>query len=84
MFLLYSKIDSKCLSINISSLNITGRVKKCYKSFRGFRVFVFRYRVKNENAEWAENFLQHVYRKCHFPISEQRSYKAALVYMPAS
>ena len=30
------------------------------KSFRGLRVFVFRYRVKNENAELAESFLYHV------------------------
>ena len=26
------------------------------KSFRGFGVFVFKYRVKNENAEFAESF----------------------------
>ena len=33
---------------------------KFYNTFRGFRVFVFRHRVKNENAELADNFLQHV------------------------
>ena len=34
--------------------------QKFYNTFRGFRVFIFRYRVKNENAELAESFLQHV------------------------
>ena len=31
-----------------------------------------------------ENFLQHVYRKLHFPKSKKRSYKAASGHMPAS
>ena len=39
-----------------------------------FRVFGFRCRVKNENAKLAENFLQHVYRKLHFPGFERRSH----------
>ena len=34
--------------------------QKFYKTFRGFRVFVLRYRVKNENAELVESVLQHV------------------------
>ena len=63
MFLLYINIDSKCLKINISLVSITGRVGKFYRNFCGFRVFVFGYSVKNENAELAANFLQHVYRK---------------------
>ena len=29
-----------------------------YKTFRTFRVFVFRYKVKNKNAELAESLLQ--------------------------
>ena len=57
---------------------------KFYRSFRGFRLFVFRYRIKNENAELAENYLQHVYRKLHFPNSYQMSSKAALVHMSSS
>ena len=31
-----------------------------YKTFRGFRVFIFRYRVKTANAELAEIFLHYV------------------------
>ena len=58
--LLYINIDSKYLSINIKLGNITGRegsVGKIYGSFRRLRVFVFSYRVNNENAELVENFL---------------------------
>ena len=34
---------------------------KIYKTFRGFCVFVFRYRAKNKNAELAESFRNMLY-----------------------
>ena len=37
-----------------------------YKTFRGFRVFVFRYRAKNEDAEFVENFQNMPYPNLDF------------------
>ena len=58
--------------------------KKNVISLSADSTFSFSCRVKNENAELMENFLQHVYRKLHFPKSKKRSYKAASGHMPAS
>ena len=38
-----------------------------YRTFRGFRVFVFRYRVKSENAEMAKSFLYHILSQVTLP-----------------
>ena len=54
------------------------------KLFTDSAFSIFGIASKTKNAELAENFLQHVYRKLHFPNSKQRSSKAALAHMPAS
>ena len=38
--------------------------EKFYKNFGGFHVFVFRYRLKNENAELAEGLLKFLTYTC--------------------
>ena len=45
------------------------------KTFRGFRVFVFTYRAKNENAELAESFQNMPYRNLDFINVKQRASK---------
>ena len=45
------------------------------KIFRGFHVFVFTYRAKNENVELAENFRNMWYRNLDFLNVNQRASK---------
>ena len=45
------------------------------KTFHGFRVFVFTYRAKNENAELAESFQNMPYRNLDFTNVKERASK---------
>ena len=46
-----------------------------FYTFRGFRVSVFTYRVKNENAELAESFQNMPYRNLDFINVKQKASK---------
>ena len=45
------------------------------KTFRGFRIFVFTYRAKNENVELAQSFQNMPYRNLDFINIKQRASK---------
>ena len=63
MFLLYINIDSKCLRSMFNQEISLEESGKFYRTFRAFRVFIFRYRVKNENEELAKGFPIFFYEK---------------------
>ena len=46
--------------------------EKFYKNFGGFHVFVFRHRLKKENAELAESVLHHVLLQVRLPKFQEK------------
>ena len=56
------------------------KIWKIFRSFRAFCVFVFRYRVKNENVQLARNFLQHVFLANYTSLTSCRGLLELLWY----
>ena len=50
------------------------------KTFRGFRVFVYRYRAKNENGELVERLQNMSYPNLNFINIEQRASKFTQIH----
>ena len=85
-FLLYVNIVSKCLSINIQSVNITEKVGKRFMQFSADSAFSFLgIGSKKKRRNWREVFCNMFYRRLDFPNFKQRQQrfcKAAYLHMP--